>query len=109
MNNTIQLVAETDQHAVGLARAVGAFLSAEASGLTEILETVGEFDAAEAVRHLTELCQAPQADAGHIAGTLDEVLDGLLHIPFLLIDRSHVLNIKGRSYRLRDLEDPLKT
>jgi hypothetical protein len=30
------------------------------------------------------------------------ILDRLLH-------RSHVLNIKGRSYRLRDLEDALKT
>ena len=29
------------------------------------------------------------------------ILDRLLH-------RSHVLNIKGRSYRLRDLEDMLK-
>ena len=29
------------------------------------------------------------------------ILDRLLH-------RSHVLNIKGRSYRLRDLEDALK-
>ena len=30
------------------------------------------------------------------------ILDRLLH-------RSHVLNIKGRSYRLRDLEDALKS
>ena len=29
------------------------------------------------------------------------ILDRLLH-------RAHVLNIKGRSYRLRDLEDALK-
>jgi DNA replication protein DnaC len=29
------------------------------------------------------------------------ILDRLLH-------RSHVLNIKGRNYRLRDLEDALK-
>ena len=29
------------------------------------------------------------------------ILDRLLH-------RSHVLNIRGRSYRLRDLEDALK-
>ena len=32
---------------------------------------------------------------------LEAILDRLLH-------RSHVLNIKGRSYRLRDLEDALK-
>ena len=30
------------------------------------------------------------------------ILDRLLH-------RAHVLNIKGRSYRLRDLEDAFKT
>ena len=51
-----------------------------------------------------------QADWAHfpqvVIGAGDEVLttailDRLLH-------RSHVLNIRGRSYRLRDLEDALK-
>ena len=37
-------------------------------------------------------------------------LDGPLTLLTLerLLHRSHVLNIKGRSYRLRDLEDALK-
>ena len=34
-------------------------------------------------------------------GAITAILDRLLH-------RSHVINIKGRSYRLRDLEETLK-
>jgi len=38
---------------------------------------------------------------GSCPGLAAAILDRLLH-------RAHVLNIKGRSYRLRDLEDALK-
>ena len=48
----------------------------------------------KSIRDWTELLAGDEALA-------TAILDRLLH-------RSHVLNIKGRSYRLRDLEDALK-
>ena len=51
-------------------------------------------------------CGAQRRAVGGSRGRSDEVLatatlDRLLH-------RAHVLNIKGRNYRLRDLEDALE-
>ena len=48
----------------------------------------------KSIRDWTELLAGDEVPA-------TAILDRLLH-------RSHVLNIKGRSYRLRDLEDALK-
>ena len=51
-------------------------------------------DSNKSVRDWTELLAGDEVLA-------TAILDRLLH-------RAHVLNIRGRSYRLRDLEDALK-
>lgn len=59
-----------------------------------------------------KLCQLA---CGHAADALDDMIgeavrDEISAHVFLdrLLHRAHVLNIKGRSYRLRDLQDAFK-
>jgi len=58
-------------------------------------ETVADFRRNPHIRDWTELLAGDEVLA-------TAILDRLLH-------RAHVLNIKGRSYRLRDLEEALRS
>jgi len=85
---TSELVAEIPE--------VTRFFEAEAQGLSEILEMVGEFDAAEAALALADMHTGVDVSADTVSVLLDEVLEALVAIPFLVVEHAAMAGLGPR-------------
>ena len=65
---------------------IGDFLAREEEALVELLETLGEFEAAEAVRNAARLAAAQTQDLEGLGNELIQVLDGLDSIPVAVVE-----------------------
>jgi len=81
MNIVATHVCETSEFVAEIPEVTRSF-EAEAQGLSEILEMVGEFDAAEAALALADMHTEVDVSADTVSVLLDEVLEALVAIRF---------------------------
>lgn len=118
MNNVSPLVLDLHPVRGGAVAAVAAFLAKEGDSLQELLGALGEFDAAEAVAHLADPHNRDRLDPDKVADLLDEVLEGLRSIPFLILEHAAMAGLGPRDLhgavrwygaRIADLSDRLES
>lgn len=66
---------------------IGNFLAREEEALVDLLETLGEFEAAEAVRNAAWLTAAQTPDLEGLGYELVQVLNGLNSIPLAVVEQ----------------------
>jgi hypothetical protein len=65
---------------------IAAFLENEEEPLTELLEALGEFEAADAVRRAARLAAEQTPDLGALGRELVQVIDALAGMPFAVVE-----------------------
>ena len=116
MSNIIALVPTTNEIAEAGTCAVRRFLAREADALRTLLETVGEFDAANAILEIERLMDGSNSETRPVDDALKEIRMALAEIPFRDIeniarsrDGPRDLHAAVRWYgaRITDLENGL--
>ena len=85
LNTTSDIAIEAHGHNPKVAEIAG-FLAREEAQLCELLETLGEFEAADAVRSAARLSAAQSSDLEALGQDLEQVLDGLDCIPMAVVE-----------------------